>query len=345
MRIAIVRLTSLGDVVHTLPVAAAIRRQRPADRIIWVVEEHEQVLLQGNPAVDEVVVAPLRRWKDQLTAGKVARAAREIGRLSARLRALRIDVTLDVQGWAHKTSPIVAMTRAPLRIGFSRRYARDPWSTLFTTCHVSPREGPSTHVVEQNLALLEPLDIRTPAPSFVFPDWPDAADRVDRWLVAHALAADPPIVLLPSTRGRRKQWPSALYGSLATSLAEGTGKPVVLAGGPGDAAVIQAVLAAAPRARLIEFAPEGVPDLALFLRRAALVIGNDTGPLHLAAAADVPSIGLFGPTSGARNGPYGPTGRYIQSRTKHVGDIGVEAVLDVALGMIRPQSAHTTSSI
>ena len=121
MRIAIVRLTSLGDVVHTLPVAAAIRRQRPADRIIWVVEEHEQVLLQGNPAVDEVVVAPLRRWKDQLTAGKVARAAREIGRLSARLRALRIDVTLDVQGWAHKTSPIVAMTRAHcFRRGFCR---------------------------------------------------------------------------------------------------------------------------------------------------------------------------------------------------------------------------------
>lgn len=326
MRIAIVRLSSLGDVVHTLPVASAIRRHDPHAQIRWIVEEHEQVLLRGNPVVDEVVVAPLRRWRSLLARGRLAALAGELRRFARQVRAGRVDVTIDVQGWVHKTSPLVALTRAPVRIGFSREHARDRWSPLFTNCHVVP--DPSSHVVDQNLALLRPLGIERPPVIWSLPPWPGAAERAERWLAAHGLAGSPPVVLLPSTRGRRKQWPPRRYAELARRLAA-AGRLVVMAGGPADGDVFRAI--ASQEAGLEAYAPPEVGDLAALLARAALVVGNDTGPLHLAAAAGVPTIGLFGPTSGRRNGPYGPNGTFIQSPTGRMADIAVDIVAERAL--------------
>ncbi len=327
-RIAIVKLTSLGDVIHTLPLAAAIRDHRPQASVIWIVEEREQVLLRGNPLVDEIVIAPLRRWRRDLSAGRIRRVVREARDLNARLRSIHADITIDVQGWTHKTSPIVALTRAPMRIGFDRTHARRPWSTLFTTHHVTPPPQ-AAHVVDQNLALLQPLGITATA-RFALPDWPDADRRVDEWMAAPGNGTGAPIVLLPSTRGRRKFWPAASYALLAQRLASTTGATLVLAGSPGERLLLDEVQARARVATLRSYMPEPVTDLARFLRRAALVIGNDTGPLHLAAMAGVPAIGLFGPTRGARNGPYGPSGSYIQSPSKRMSDISVDSVFAAA---------------
>ncbi len=327
-RIGIVRLSSLGDVIHTLPVAAALRDHRPEATIAWIVEEHEQVLLGGNPMVDQLVVVPLRRWRRWAMAGRFAAIVGEMRDVRARLRALRLDVTIDVQGWTHKTSPIVAMTRAPVRIGFDRAHARHPWSTWFTTHHVTPPPE-AAHIVDQNLALLRPLGIAARA-RFVLPDWPESERRVDEWLAAQGSQAAEPIVLLPSTRGRRKFWPAAAYAELARRLAEATGATVALAASPWEQPLLDEIQTRAGTAKLLTYAPGPVTELARFLRRARLVVGNDTGPLHLAAMAGVPTIGLFGPTRGARNGPYGPVCSYIQSPSKRMSDISVDSVFAAA---------------
>ncbi len=340
-RIAIVRLTSLGDVIHGLPLAAAIREQRPDAWIIWIVEEHEQILLRDNPVVDEIVLAPLRRWRRWAAASRILPAWRELLAFRARLRALAIDVAIDLQGWTHKTSPIVAATRAPMRIGFSRTHARSPGSTLFTTHRVTPPAS-AAHIVDQNLALLGPLGIHAGSARFVFPEWPDAERRVDTWLAEHVtsrgaeavLHAARPIVLLPSTRGHRKFWPAPAYAGLAERLSAAGGHPLVVAGAPSEQSLLDEVRARAARAQACTYAPGPIPDLALFLRHAALVVGNDTGPLHLAAAAAVPAIGLFGPSRGARNGPYGPSGAFIQSPTGRMADISVDSVFDLASRML-----------
>jgi lipopolysaccharide heptosyltransferase I len=321
-------LTSLGDVIHTLPVAAAIRDHRPDATIAWIVEEHEQVLLRGNPIVDEIVVVPLRRWRRRAWAGRFAAIVREMREVKARLRALQADVTIDVQGWTHKTSPIVALTRAPVRIGFDRAHARHPWSTWFTTHHVTPPPE-AAHVVDQNLALLRPLGIAAGA-RFVLPDWPDAERRVEEWMAAQGNGAAAPIVLLPSTRGRRRFWPAASYAQLARRLAEATRATLVAAGGPWERPLLDEIQERAGAARLLVYTPEPVSELARFLRRARLVVGNDTGPLHLAAMAGVPAIGLFGPTRGARTGPYGPACSYVQSPSKRMSDITVDSVFAAA---------------
>src|SRR5215813_3744270 len=159
MRVAIVRLSSLGDVVHTLPLAHALRQGvLHVPYVVWIVEEREQSLLLDNPAGDDVVVAPTRRWRRELHArGGTARVLREFRALGRRLQALRLDVAIDVQGLL-KSAIFTVMTRARMRIGFSRRQARDPLSCLVTTHRVSPPPG-LHHIVDQNLSLLEPLGI------------------------------------------------------------------------------------------------------------------------------------------------------------------------------------------
>jgi heptosyltransferase-1 len=238
-----------------------------------------------------------------------------------------------VQGWTHKTSPIVALTRAPMRIGFSRTHARRPWSTLFTTHHVTPPPA-AAHVVDQNLALLEPLGITAVAARFVLPEWPEADQRVDEWIAAQGTGTGRPIVLLPSTRGRRKLWPAPAYAALAKRLASTTGCTLVLAGSPLERPLLDEIRVRSEVANALAYTPEPIPDLDRFLARAALVVGNDTGPLHLAAAAGVPTIGLFGPTRGARNGPYGALGSYIQSPSKRMEDIPVDTVFDAATRLL-----------
>ncbi len=326
-RIAIVRFTSLGDVVHTLPVAAAIRRHEPTAQIIWLVEEHEQILLAGNPIVDEVLLVPLRRWREQLTSATgFGVIRRELGALRDRLRELRIDVAIDVQGWAHKTSPFVRMTRAPLRIGFDRRYARDPVSTLFTTVRVTPPAS-AKHVVDLNLTLLGPVGVDSPGTAeFPLPPWPEADARIAAWLRDQSLKTPRLVALLPSTRGPQKLWPAAAFNELARRLLAKGDATVLLLGGPGEESRLDEVRGSLPRDRVIAWAGGTVPELTAILRRADFVIGNDTGPLHLAAAHDVPSLGLFGPTRGARNGPYGPRGSFIQSQTGKMSDITVDEV-------------------
>lgn len=344
-RIAIVRLTSLGDVIHTLPMAAAIRSYDPAIRIIWLAEEREQVLLRDNPVVDEVVTIPLRRWRNQaVSIAGLPQAVRELRALLGQLRLLRIDVAIDVQGWPHKSSPLAWITRAPVRVGFVRGYARHPLATLFTTHRITPPRR-AKHIVDRNLALLEPLQIYPVGePRFPLPAFAEAQKAADAWLRAHGVGETSWLVaVLPSTRGGAKMWPAALYRELAGRLLMDPEVVLLILGGPGEEALLEEVRRGLPAARALAWAPRPIPELVATLRRAQLVIGNDTGPLHVAAAAGVPSLGLFGPTNGERNGPYGSHGAFVQSATGRMADISVDEVVKAAKRLPRRPAVTTAS--
>ena len=307
--------------------AAAIRRHAPDARITWLVEEREQILLHDNPVVDEVVVVPLRQWRRSL-AGAVG-AFRALRR---RLRATPIDALLDVQGLFDRTVLARLLTGAPVRIGFSRSHARDAWSPLVTNRHVTPPPE-ARHIVDQNLRLLLPLGIEAREPAeFPLPAFADGDARAGAWLAAQGIGPQHRLaVLLPSTRRASKFWPAASFRELGRRLLSAPDTRLLILGGPGEEALLEEVRAGLPTELAFVWAPAPIPDLVGVLRRAHLAIGNDTGPLHIAAASGVPSVGLFGPTQGARNGPYGRHCGYVQSPTGNMTDISVDDVWTAAI--------------
>jgi lipopolysaccharide heptosyltransferase I len=334
LRVAIVRLTSLGDVVHTLPLAHALRRHRPTPYIIWIVEEREQALLLDNPAVDELVVGPTRRWRRGLRTPRGAiRVLTEWKTLWDRLRSLRIDVVIDVQGLM-KSAHFTMLTRAPIRIGFGWRHARDPLASFFATHRVTP-PSEAVHIVDKNLSLLAPLGIARHDVGFPIPVVPDAEARAVAFLEAYGVTPhDRVVALLPATRQAVKQWPPESYRALALRLMKHGGIRLLLLGGPGERALLQAI-SRGIEDQVLQSVDGSIADLVALLRRTHLAVGNDTGPLHLAAALDVPAIGLYGPTRADRNGPYGPRATSIQSSTSRMADIPVETVARLATERLR----------
>jgi lipopolysaccharide heptosyltransferase I len=327
LKVALVKLSSIGDVVHALPVAAALKRQWPAAQVSWIAEARETTLLADHPDVDEVIVADTRGWRRE-RAGLVAmRAARDLARA---LRARAFDVTVDLQGLM-KSGIVTALTRAPRRIGFAAGWSREWPSTLFTNERVRPPAA-ARHVVEQYLALLGPLGITGPAVDFRIPVDAAAEGRAEEVLAGAGIKPHDRLVLMNPGAGRAdKRWPLERFRELARRLADEAGARVIVLWGPGEAADARTIGAAAGG---VIAPPTSLRELTALARRARLAIAGDTGPLHIAAAVGTPCLGLYGPTSGVRNGPYGAGHRVLRGEEGRLASITVPAALAAATALL-----------
>lgn len=329
MNAAIVKLSSLGDVVHALPVAAALRAARPEARVTWLVERRESAVVADSPVVDEVITVDTRRWRRARTAAEAAAAARAALGLMRELKARPFDIALDLQGLL-KSGILTALTRAPLRIGLARRRCREPLSALFTTVRVDPPAG-ARHVVDQLLALLGPLGIAPSRADFALPPPPGAAGTAGGLLARAGLSANAwPVVINPGAGQAAKQWPSERFARLAWHLATELDVAVVVTWGPGEDALARAVTEGAGHPKVIPAPPTDLRELRALLGRVRLVIAGDTGPLHLAAALGTPCLGLFGPTDPTRNGPYGTGHAVLRGTRATMASLDTEAVLAAA---------------
>ncbi len=292
----------MGDVIHTLPVAAALRRGRAAARLAWVVEARWAYLLEGNPDVDEVVAVPRG----------VPAGVREVRRRRP------FDEAVDVQGLIR--SALVAAAACRHVAGMARDQVREWPAALLYRRRV--RVG-GRHVVDRNLELAAALGGDPSAVSFPLP-----TGREEQRL------PDGPFVLASPFAGwSAKEWPLRRWEELAGGVRRRLGLPLVL-----DVPPVRAAEVAMLRGVVVH--PSGLPGLVHASRRAAAVVGVDSGPLHLAAALGRPGVALFGPTDPARNGPYGgtftvlrPEGAvtsYSRRRAPSGGldGIGVDAVLE-----------------
>lgn len=332
MNLVIVKLSALGDVVHALPVAATLRASLPAARITWVVERHESVVLDGHPAIDEIVTVDTRAWRRVRGLAGLAAAAARMAALARRLREGRFDVAIDPQGLI-KSGILVAATRAPLRIGFHRAHCREPLSALFTNRRVTP-PATARHVVDQYLALLAPLGIVDPVRTFPLLANPAAEAAIDEAFAAAGLKPHDRVVVLNPGAGRAdKRWPVERFRSLAARLATEAAAHVLVVWGPGEESAARAI-AGPSGGRVVLAPPTDVHQLVAVLRRASVLVAADTGPLHIAAALGTPCVGLYGPTRAERNGPYGSGHRTLEGRDGRVGAVGVEDVLRAAVELL-----------
>ena len=312
VRILIVKTSSMGDVIHALPVVTDIVRALPAAHIDWVVEEGFADLPRLHPAVADVIPVAVRRWRRSLLQ---AGTWQEIGAARDRLRAARYDLVIDLQGLV-KSAWVARWAGAPVA-GFDRTCAREPLAAMAYQHRF--RVDPDRHAIERLRALAaQALHYRLEGPP-VF-DLVRAGPAPD-WCAAH-----PYVVFLHATSRAEKLWPAAHWTALGARLAEAGLRAVLPWGSTAERAAAQALADAVPQAIV---APRlTLAQCALVLGGAHAVVGVDTGLTHLSAALDVPTVALFAATEAWRYGPY------WTSRAMSLGRDGVWPTTDEVLSAL-----------
>ncbi len=353
-RILIVRVGAMGDVLHAIPAVAWLRSQLPEAFIGWAVEPRWASLLQaddalpgtpGMPLIDRLHHVHTRDWSRQPLSPATLRSIRDLRR---QLRSEHYTHAIDLQG-SIRSSFLCRLSGAPVILGpASPRETPARW--LYTqpirtaTAHVIDQAAEITHAILPH-ATLPPR----PLPRAELPIDPAA----EVWASTFANKGRPFTVLAPTAGWGAKQWPAHDFGQLAAALVQ-HGHWVAINGvgtDPTAADVKASALKALPPSLhgAVQVVPATVPQLTALLRRSALLIAGDTGPLHLAAALGIPVVALFGPTSPERNGPYfqpSSTLRDPGSITDHhrhttteagLQRISVDTVLHAALALLAGQ--------
>jgi heptosyltransferase-1 len=313
-KLLIVRLGSMGDIIHTLPAATALRQAFPQTSLGWAIEERWAELLcalpeprsgplsPGRPLVDRVHTFNTKTWRKSLFSPQTwEQSAASL----SELKAQRYEVAVDFQG-AAKSALLARFSGASVIYGMVE--PRENIASMLYTRHVMTR---SSHVVEQNLSLAEAVVRgRLAMPKIQFP----------RDEAAEKRCQDRPsqfVLINPGAGWGAKQWPAERYGQVARRLAK-DGIQVLINFGPGEEPLMRAVVSAS--GDTATGVSGSLTELIALTRRACLFIGGDTGPLHLAAALGIPVLAIFGPTNPARNGPFGTRSivlRSSASRTTH----------------------------
>lgn len=341
VRFLIIRTSALGDILHGMPVAAALKERYPRSEITWVVDERYQPLLAGHPCVDRILLV---RFKEGFRTLRDVRGRRNWTGLVRMLRDLRFDVAIDVQG-LFRSGCISYLSRARVRIGFPQGHVREKLNLLFT--NVRPRSiPPRSHVIDRNLALLHPLGVFTKQRRFALQVPPPVEESVRRFLRETETGKRTlRVVVHPAAGWTTKQWGPKRYAEIADRILESWDASVFLLWGPGERQTAEQVQAQMQRSgRLV---PDmGLTALVAFLRECDLFIGGDSGPLHLASALAVPVLGLYGPSDPVRNGPFqaadqvvtasplcGPCDKRRCARSTCMDSIAVEQVWETLTGM------------
>lgn len=295
-RFLLVRLGALGDIVHAIPVAAALRRNFPSARIDWLVSAKHREILDLVPVIDRRLVVDDR--------GEGGGGSSLIGAVRE-LRRAKYDVAIDLQGLI-KSAIVARLSGAGRVIGFSAKYARESFARfLYTDIYDPGGEGmyatsEKRHVVDINLGLLGPLGVPRQAPEFPL-------DQADSPALRAALdeTGGRYVLLNPCAAWPNKRWPAARFGQLASSLRARRGLKSLVLWGPGERPLAEEVVARSAGAAVMS-RETSVADVVALARGASVVVSGDTGPTHIAAALAVPIVGIYGPTRPERNGPWRP---------------------------------------
>jgi lipopolysaccharide heptosyltransferase I len=298
-RILIVRLSALGDVIHGLPVACALREAMPEATIGWVIEGRNADLIDGHPAIDHIIRAPRGWLKSPLAVWDLRR----------RLRALKFDVTVDLQCLT-KSAIAAWISGAKRRIGKAGVHGRE----LSKWFHNELVAVEGDHVIDHYLETLRPLGIESPRVRFDLPEREEDCAMAERLMRTMRMVPRRFAVLNPGAGWNSKLWPTDRYGEVARRLMTDFGMPsLAVWGTPEEQPLAEAIVATSKgTAKLAP--PTTVAELASICRRAALFLGSDTGPMHLAVAVGTPTISLHGPSRAEWCGAYGRYNIRLQAR-------------------------------
>jgi heptosyltransferase I len=316
-RILLIKLSAVGDVVQTIPVLNKLRRRYPAAQVDWLATPAVAELLRHNPAIANVMEFARDEWLDPWRLAPFASSAR----LAARLRAARYDLVLDLQGQL-RSAVFARATGAPVRIGFDRPRAsvwdatarkfpaqarRHAWQgaregSWLAYTHRIPLPTIDLHAVDRYLSVGPMLGLDADAADFSFPVPQEAIARIDALMHYYGTTGAKLIALAPSAIWETKRWHGEKFAEVARHFMQ-SGHSAILVGAPSERAACEDVARLAPGA--VNLAGETtLSELAALIRRAAICVTNDSGPMHLAVALDRPVVSIFGPTDAVWIGPY-----------------------------------------
>jgi len=299
MNILIVKLSAVGDVIHTLPSLAALRKLYPEAHITWVVEEGAADLVAGHPFLDRVLISRRKTWAGRLRRGRNLRTTlKEMKLFLEELRSRPYDMVIDFHGLL-KSAVLVFLSAAKRRLGYQ---SLQELSGFFYNEKIF--EDMEKHAVLRYLDFVSYLGGDPRNPVFLIPEEEDNRTRVERILRESGLASGQSFIALnPVAYWDTKLWESGKFAELCRRITGELNVPVLVTGSRSDG-ILGEIEAQCPR--LINLGGKtSLKDLACLYRRADLLITTDSGPMHLAAAVGTPTIALFGPTDPKRTGPFG----------------------------------------
>lgn len=314
MKILIVKLSSIGDVVHTLPALAAIRRALPEAEIAWTVERSAAEILRGNRLIDHLIEIDTRSMR---RGGKIIEEILfDASRQFRQLRQHEFDIALDFQGLL-KSASIIKLAKAKKRIGFSKQNLREPASRFLLTDTVDVEK--QTHIIRKNLTLAErALNISVPENDYEFPVFTDENHRQEAENIIEKTGENYTI-LNPAGGWTTKLWAAEKFGALADKLWEENNLVSVITTAPNEIELGNEVLRSS-RSGKVSLAQPSLKGFYELAKRARIYVGGDTAPTHLAVAAKTPVVGIFGPTEWWRNGSPNPNDICVERN-----DIGCRA--------------------
>ncbi len=303
-RILLIKPSSLGDIIHALPVLAGLRQRYPQAHIAWLASSSYVSLLEAQPAVDEVIAFDRRLY------GRLGRSPRATAGFVAFVRELRrrrFELVIDLQG-LFRSGFLSKASGAEVRIGFGD--ARElGW--VFYTHRMAVGAG-DPHAVDKNYLVAELLGFSGRQKDFALHVPPDVQQRTTTVIREAGLEYGSYAVLVPAGRWETKCWPAERFAKLADMIADRLGLRVVLLGTESESGVCRQVQQGAS-AKLVNLAGRSdLLQLVAVIKGAKLVITNDSGPMHVAAALDRPVVAPFGPTNPVRTGPYSARARVVR---------------------------------
>ena len=294
----IIKLSSLGDVVHALPTAHTLRLEYPEAFIAWVIEERYQELLHDNPDIDEVIPIRTKFWRKNWN----GETLKEILQKIKSLRKHKFDMAFDFHGLI-KSGLIAMISGARIKVGFHRKNCKEKISSVFTN-KKGPYIGNVIHVVDIYLTLVQSaLSTQKQVKQFPLPSIP--SPKVDDFFQNNSELTDKPIIGINSGAGfESKLWDLERFAKLADRIAVEMNCSILLTWGPGEEHKTKKI-AASMKQKCWIAPPTNIKESISLYKYLTLLVSCDSGPLHLCAALGIPTVSLFGPTDPLRNGAYG----------------------------------------
>jgi heptosyltransferase I len=312
LKILIVKMSAIGDVIHTLPALNAIRKHYPDAHITWLVEEAAAEIVAGHKALDRVILSKRKKWIKDLFSSKFNHALKKIICFIKELRDTKYDIVIDFQGLL-KSGIMVMLSKGQKKIGFDKGMDHAESSHIFYNVRIAP-VSMEIHALKRGLLLLAALKIPSEKIEYNLPISNKERQNLDHLLRQKGLDPDKPIICInPQATWETKLWSSRKFALLSDRILEEYPANIIFTGGKSDREAINDIISMMQTSVISLAGLTTLKTLAALYEKAVLLVTTDTGPMHLGAAMGTKVTAIFGSTAPWRTGPYGDNNIIVRS--------------------------------